>query len=270
MFSVVILTFNEEKNIRKCISSVKKFSNDIVVLDSFSTDNTETIAKELGVRVVKNKFNGYASQRNFALDGINFQHSFLMMLDADERLTESLGNEILNSLYSSPQAAMFLCRRKDYFQNGWLKRSSGYPTWFPRVFKIGYCRVHREINEEYVCEGETVNLRSHLNHYPFNKGLNEWFSKHNRYSDMEAELLCSGNNRLSIKGLFSQDPLIRRKNLKSFIYKLPGRPLIVFIIFYFIKLGFLDGKAGFRFCLLKLIYELMISLKASEIRRLKK
>tara|TARA_R110001592_G_scaffold255666_5_gene519417 strand:- start:2710 stop:3516 length:807 start_codon:yes stop_codon:yes gene_type:complete len=262
-FSVVILTYNEEKNIEGCINSVKKICTDIVVLDSFSTDATLIKIKGMGARVIQNEFMGYASQRNFALSQVSYENDWVFMLDADERFSDEMIDE-LNDLLCHDNVTMLRCRRKDEFLGKWLKRSSGYPTWFARCFKVGYCTVEREINEEYITRGEVLNLNSHLQHLPFNKGIEEWFARHNQYSTMEAQIILKKGNKISLKKLFSKDPNIKRSAQKALIYNLPMRPLWVFIIFYFIKLGFLDGKAGFYYCLMKFNYELMISCKVSE------
>jgi len=259
-FSVVILTYNEEINIEECINSVKGFSNDIVVLDSFSEDETIIKAQQAGARIIENKFVGYASQRNFALNKISYKNDWVFMLDADERFSLELIEE-LNSLLKTENLTMLRCRRRDMFLGKWLKRSSGYPTWFARCFKIGFCTVEREINEEYITEGDVLNLQSHLEHFPFNKGVEEWFTRHNQYSTMESEIILQKGNKINFKDLFSIDPTLKRAAQKALVYNLPMRPLWVFIIFYFIKRGFLDGKAGFYYCLMKFNYELMISCK---------
>lgn len=264
--SVVILTLNESMNIVDCIESAKLISDDIVVLDSYSADNTKFLAKNLGARVVDNKFIGYASQRNFALKNIKYQYPWVFMLDADERANVYIANEISSILNEQNSNAMYKCRRKDYFLGKWIRRSSGYPTWFPRLFKLGCCQVTREINEEYSTSGSVGYLDGEIDHYPFNKGVSEWFDKHNRYSSMEAELIYNKKNKFILKELFSSDPSIRRRSQKSLVYSLPFRPLLVFFIFYFIKLGFLDGKAGFQYCVMKFVYELMISTKVNEFK----
>lgn len=263
--SVLILTFNEELNVGNAIASCKSISNDIVILDSFSSDDTCQIAENAEVRVYKNKFKGYASQRNFALETIDYKNNWVLMLDADETLSESIQNEILQ-LSEDNSNTMYSCRRKDYLLSGWLKRSSGYPTWFPRLFKKGECWVEREINEVYKTNGDTGSLNGHLHHFPFNKGLSEWFIKHVKYSKLEAKLLVEGGDGFVFKNLFSSDTFKRRAAQKSLVYKLPFRPIVVFCIFYFIKKGFLDGKPGLYYCLMKFCYELMISCQVFEIK----
>ena len=120
---------------------------------------------------------------------------------------------------------MFAMRRKDFFLGKWIRRSSGYPTWFGRVARLGEVWVERPINEEYHTKGSTLYLESHLHHYPFNKGFSAWISKHDRYSTMEAELLSSKSRGIDSANLVAKDAVQRRKALKTIIYRLPARPL---------------------------------------------
>lgn len=266
MISVVILTFNEEINIAECVKSAKELTSDVVVLDSFSTDKTCQICESMGVKIIQNPFEGYASQRNFALERIVYQSKWLIMLDADERFDNELIKSIKKVNLDDHVNTMYTCRRKDFFLGGWLKRSSGYPSLFPRLFKLGHCRVEREINEEYYTSGSIGRLDGHLLHYPFNKGVKEWFHKHNNYSSLEAECIYRNENTISLKGLISKDPLVRRKAQKALVYSLPFRAVFIFVIFYFIKLGFLDGRAGLQYCIMKFTYELMITSKVKELK----
>ena len=163
---------------------------------------------------------------------------------------------------------LYRIRRKDYFFGRWIRRSSGYPTWFGRFFRVGRVTVEREINEEYHTDGKVGHLKSHLIHYPFNKGLHYWFERHNKYSTMEAEILTSEHHdELMLKRFFFPDPTIRRKALKQLAYRIPGRPFIVFLYLFLIRLGFLDGIAGLNYCILRSVYEYMINIKAQELRR---
>ena len=266
LIAAVILTFNEELNILKCINSLS-FCNTVIVLDSHSTDNTKLLAKNAGADVIERKFDNYASQRNFALCSVPKKYSWILMVDADELITPPLEDEILEVIQSGKNIDIFRVRRKDFFQGKWIKYSSGYPTWFPRLFKNGKVKVKREINEEYLCKGEEAYLNEHLFHYPFSKGLNWWFSKHNKYSDMEAKLMLSEvNEKLYLSNLFSSSPVVRRKAQKRLSYKIPFRPLFVFFVFYILRGGFLDGVKGYAFCRMRMIYESMIDLKFKEIK----
>jgi glycosyltransferase involved in cell wall biosynthesis len=266
MFSVLILTHNEEINIQDCINSVSS-SDDIVILDSFSSDKTTEIAEKNNVRIYQREFDNYAAQRNYALSEIEYKNKWLFMLDADERATRDFERELVEKLKNVPEDVSILrFRRKDIFQGRWLKRSSGYPTWFGRVLKIGSVKVEREINEEYHTDGNVEYLKEHILHYPFNKGIEYWIERHKRYSSMEAEYLTLGaaGQRIKLGNLFSQDPFVKRKVLKQILYQLPFRPFLVFIYLYIFSFGFLDGKAGYKFCRLRAMYERMIVVKMKE------
>lgn len=269
MFSVLVLTYNEEVNLTNCLASLP-WSDDVWILDSGSTDRTASVATQLGANLVENKFIGYASQRNFGLS-LPFKHEWIVMLDADERMTAELAEELEQKVRNvSSDVSMFRVRRKDLFMGGWLKRSSGYPTWFPRIFRRGCVRVEREINEEYLCEGRALQLEGHIEHYPLSKGVDWWFERHNRYSSEEARLLLGKPQRLGTASEVSgalMDLGRRRSLLKSLLYRLPLRPLLVFLYLYIVRLGFLDGRAGYTFCRMRLAYELMIDVKIASSNR---
>ena len=263
--SILILTYNEAVNLPGCLESVA-FSDDVIVLDSDSFDDTVEIAEAHGALVLKRKFDNYAAQRNFGL-AYDFKHDWILMLDADERIPEDFVQEIRAVTEQEDHlVTLYRMRRKDMFMGRWLKRSSGYPTWFGRLFRKGEVRVEREINEEYYTDGEIGLLDGHLIHYPFNKGIEYWLDRHNRYSSMEA-LKLSEERAESIlwKDFLSKDPMLKRKAFKAFAYRLPFRPLLTFCFLYILKLGFLDGKAGLHFSLLRSTYEYMILLKMKEL-----
>ena len=267
--SVLILTFNEEQNIAECLESVT-FSDDIVVLDSKSTDNTTNIAQKYDAIVLSREFDDYASQRNFGLS-YDFKHEWILMLDADERLLSNARGEIKSVVERKKNpTTLYRMRRKDVFMGRWLKHSSGYPTWFGRLFRKGKVTVKRAINEEYYTDGKVGLMEGHLIHYPFNKGIEHWLDRHNQYSSMEAKVLVSERARkIVLKHFFSSDPMLKRKAFKAFAYRIPFRPFIVFLFLYFLKLGLLDGRAGFKFCLLRSFYEYMIDLKTNENKNFK-
>jgi len=267
--SVVVLTFNEEANIGRCLDSVS-WCDDVVVLDSHSTDATREIAADRGARVLLRVFDNYANQRNHALKEVEYSHPWLLMLDADEAVPDELREEMQRVLaLDDVSVTLYRLRRKDYFMGVWLKRSTNYSSlWFGRLMRLGRVWVERSINEEYHTDGATADLRGALLHYPFNNGLNQWIDKHNRYSSMEAQLLVNGARAERCwSGLLARDPVIRRKSLKAIVYSLPGRPLLMFFGRYILSGGFLDGRAGLMFCLLKTCYEYQIDCKVRELRR---
>jgi len=266
--SVLILTLNEEINIGECIDSCA-WSDDIVVFDSFSSDKTRAIALERGARVIERRFDNYAAQRNAALTDVNYRHAWVLMVDADERVPAELAAEIRTAIAAGGgRQVMFRMRRKDFFFGRWLKRSSGYPTWFGRLLRLGHVHFEKDFNEETIADGDVGELNEHLTHFPFNKGVSFWVERHNRYSTMEA-IAKSAMQSETIRPieLCSRDPLIRRRALKLLAYRLPFRPFMVFLYLYIIRLGFLDGRAGFYFSRLRAIYEFLIDMKLVESKR---
>jgi glycosyltransferase involved in cell wall biosynthesis len=266
--SVLILTLNEEVNLAGCLESVR-WCDDVVVLDSLSHDLTVAIAENYGARVVHRAFDDYARQRNFGLSEIPFLHPWLLMLDADERVPVELQREMLAAIAAAPPAiAMFRMRRKDHLFGRWIRGSSGYPTWFGRLMRLGRVRVERAINEEYHTDGGVAELQSHLHHFPFNKGFAAWIEKHDRYSTMEAELRLAGGTAMApASEMFSGDPTQRRRALKATLYRMPGRPLLVFLALYLFRGGIIEGRAGLTFSLLRAWYEYMIDCKYFELQR---
>lgn len=266
MYSVVILTRNEAVNIGDCIASIP--TDDIVVLDSHSTDDTCDIASAAGARISQRVFDNYAAQRNAALNLPGYRHSWVLMLDADERMTPELHAEIVARLATAgPDVGMFRMRRQDMFLGRWLQRSSGYPTWFGRLLRLGSVRVEREINEEFCTSLSIGELENHIVHFPFNRGIAYWFERHNSYSSMEALVLSQERSRpIAWRDLLSRDPLARRKAAKQLAYRMPGRPTLIFLYLYVLRAGFRDGRPGLLFCRMRALYERMIDLKVSAAR----
>lgn len=265
--SVLILTLNEEQNLERCLQSLA-WSDDVVVLDSFSTDQTEAIARRAGVRFLRREFDSYSGQRNFGLKETQYINPWVLMVDADETVPPELVEEMLSAARNAtPDVCLFRMRRKDFLMGRWIRRSSGYPTWFGRLARVGRVWVEREINEEYHTDGQVRTLDCHLHHYPFNKGFGQWLEKHNRYSTMESKkLIESGAGNVVFGHLFARDPQMRRVVLKRMFYAMPLRPLVAFLGLYIVKGGALEGRAGLIFCALRAVYEFMIDIKVDELR----
>ncbi len=264
--SVLILTLNEEVNLPGCLESVA-WSDDIVVFDSYSSDRTVEIARAAGARVVQRTFDDYAGQRNAALTEVKYRHSWVLLVDADERWPREIYEEIREAIRRNGDISIYYFLRKDMFLGRWL-RHTGYPTWAGRLLKLGDVTVQRAINEQYLTTGGTGYLQSHFLHHPLNRGIAHWFHRHNQYSSLEAQALAGElKGKLRLRDLFSGEPPQRRRALKHLAYRLPGRPILVFGYLYFLRLGFLDGRAGLAYCRLRMIYESMIDLKIRELRR---
>ncbi len=266
MVSILILTKNEESNIERCIESVS-WSDDIVVFDSFSDDRTVELAEKLGARVIQRKFDNWSAHQNWGVENIKYKHPWVYYTDADETCDDTLRNELLVLEETSENFSAFQVRRKDYFMGRWLKRSQIYPTWITRVFRPEKIRYERLVNPVAVVDGETGFLQGHITHYPFSHGVGHWFDRHNKYSDMEAQdLLEEVTEEFHFFELFSRDAAVKRRALKTLAYRMPGRPLLMFGYLYFFRLGLLDGLPGFRYSIMRSMYEYMIDLKVAEHR----
>ncbi|HTV48110.1 MAG TPA: glycosyltransferase family 2 protein [Phycisphaerae bacterium] len=270
MISVLIITYNEEINIARCLDSLK-WSDDILVLDSFSTDRTVEIATAKGARILKNRFVNFAQQRNFGLINGNLKHDWILHLDADEVVTPELQRELQENATGGKKDAYRLAS-KMIFQGRWLKHSGLYPSYqvrFGKRDRLNFIQAGHGQRES--LPPETIGtLREPLLHYSFSKGIQDWLERHNRYSTTEAEkfLENTGVQKVDWAGLFSDAPR-RRRALKDISGFLPCRSALRFIYMYFLRLGFLDGRAGFTYCRLLAIYEYFIVLKIREFLRKK-
>ncbi|MDH5728498.1 MAG: glycosyltransferase family 2 protein [Gammaproteobacteria bacterium] len=260
--SVMIFTLNEEIHIEACMDSLA-WCDDVIIIDSFSSDKTEVLAKARGARVFKRKFDGFGTQRNWALEQVEIKNDWVLILDADERVTDELQNEIkLVAAMENNTVGGYRVKRRFHMWGKWLKYSSLYPTWVLRLIhkdKVRY--INRGHAETQTVAGAIGELRFDLIDEN-KKGIDEWFERQNRYSRKEADFeIHEGEKIHSLLGIFSRDPLKRRQVLKSVSWRLPGRPIIYFLYSYIFRLGFMDGKAGFMFCLMKAIYQYMIVIK---------
>ena len=269
MISVLILTLNEEQNLSDCLKSVA-WCEDVVVLDSLSSDRSVEIARQAGARVVQRRFDNWAAHQNWAMENIAFRNNWVFYLDADERMTPELQREIEGIAVDPTETRVaFYCGRKNYFMGKWIKHAMP-PGSIMRFFRPGLVRFERLVNPTPVVQGAHGYLKNRFLHFNFSKGLAEWFQKHNRYSDLEAlegmKLMRSSLWR-DLVNLFSRDRAARRKGLKNISFRLPLRPYLKFIYLYGLKGGILDGQAGLTYCVLQSIYEYMIQLKMVELRR---
>jgi len=266
--SVLILTKNEQVDIADCIKSVS-FSDDIHVFDSCSEDDTVKLAEVSGAIVHQRRFDGYASQRNAALREVCYKNEWLLVLDADERATGELGKE-LEGLFGRgipDNVDGYFVLRKDFFLNVWLKHVQATP-YYCRIIRHKKASYEREINEVVVVEGETDYLNSSFDHFPFSKGVSFWLERHNRYSSGEAlEIVNNRSKEFSlVKAFLEKDLGKRRVYQKELYYRLPLRGVIMFFAMYILKRGFLDGKSGLYYSILRAVYEFMIEVKVLELR----
>lgn len=251
--TIIILTRNEEKNLEKCISSLRGVAKRVIVVDSYSTDNTVELAKSLGAEVVLNPFENHAVQFNWALANVQIDTEWVMRLDADEELTCELAIEIDSRLDKLPHEVNgIILRRRVYFMDKWLRHGGKYPERLLRIFRFGHGTSELKMMDEHliVTDGKIVTFK-----YDFcdnnNKGLEWWIEKHNWYSDKEVlERQMRLNNVISEHSLYNTKAPIYTK-VKRFVknniyYNLPKfwRAHFYYIYRYYFRLGFLDGVEG--------------------------
>lgn len=263
--SVLIPTLNEEKNLERCLRACA-WSDDIVVFDSFSSDRTVEIARDFGARVFQRKFDNEPAQRTASLQ-VPFKYKWVFNPDADEVATPELCREMFEAVAAADNSTtLFRMRRKDMFQGKWIKHSSVDP-WCARLYRPETISFQRAINMTYLTTGKESKLQERLIHFAFEKGMDDWFDKHNRYSRAEAaeSLQALEKPAPRLAEFFSSDPVVKRRAIKDLSARVPFRPIARFLYMYLVQRGFLDGKAGFRYCCLIGFYEYMIVLKAEEL-----
>jgi glycosyltransferase involved in cell wall biosynthesis len=267
MISILILTKNEERDLPGCLESVK-WSDDIHVFDSYSTDRTVELAREAGARVTLRQFDNWARHQNWGLENIPFKYPWVFYIDADERVTPELKNT-MRSVLGDPQANVaFRVHRRDFLFNQWLKHSQATPFYI-RLFRPEKMRYERLVNPLSIVDGPVGLIRGYLDHFPFSKGMTHWLNRHNSYSSLEARQIIENRSQgrsFSLAQVFlAKDFSDRRFQQKELFYRLPARPLIKFLLLYIAKRGFLDGQSGFTYAALQSIYEYMIVLKTREM-----
>jgi glycosyltransferase involved in cell wall biosynthesis len=278
VLSVIILTLNEEKNIEKCINSIKLIASEIIVIDSYSTDNTVIIAENLGAVVYKNKWINYSNQFNFGLTMVNNKTKWILRLDADEEFTPDAVRDlkILIDKNNDTDINGIVIRFKVFFLGKFLKYGGNYPFKKLLVFKhnIGYIE-NKNMDEHILLKfGRIVELKQDCLHHDF-KNITTFIDTHNKYSSREIqdyEISKSPQNYESnSKFDEKKDNKVRYLRVK-FYYKLPMflRSYLYFLFRYIFLLGFLDGTEGFIYLYLQAYwYRFLVDTKIYESKKSK-
>jgi glycosyltransferase involved in cell wall biosynthesis len=267
-YSVIVIAKNEARNIARCLRSISR-SDDVIVVDDNSDDDTAQIAEALGARVLNHPFVSFAAQRNWALENAGPRHPWVLMLDADEALTPEVEDAIVKTLTcAEPEVAGYLMCRRTMFLGRLLGFADGFPVWIMRLVHQGRAKFvasgHGEVPAPPV-DGVLKKIKRPFLHYPFSRGLHHWLARHNEYSSREAELEFRAAPVWTWRDtVFGRGPK-RRRSVRNFARRLPLRPLLRFCHHYFWKWGILDGRAGLEFSALMAAYERMIVLKRREL-----
>lgn len=241
--SVTIITFNEEDNIKRCLDSIKEVANEIIVIDSGSTDKTVEIAKKYGAKVYERKFDNYSNQKNYAAEKTT--GDWILSLDADEEINSELAEEIKKAIKTTNYSA-YSIPRKNIILGKWIK----YTRWQPEfdrhvwLWRKGRGKWLGEVHEELAVDGEVGRLKNAKVHYQYKK-VSDFMDMMNRYSELDA------GQRVK-KG-------IKFSYLKFFL-----DPIYNFLVRYIYRWGFLDGWRGFVLSYLMGIYHLNLWVKIWE------
>jgi len=247
--SVLIITLNEEKHLGKCLQSVKEIADEVIVVDSGSTDKTVKIAKEFGARVFYRKFDNFANQKNYALSKAKFD--WILSLDADEVISKELSQEIKEEL-KDPKFDAYTIPRKNII----LGRFIRFTRWQPELdrhiwlWKRGRGRWKGLVHEEVLVEGSVGRLKNPKIHYQY-ETISEFLQMMDKYSEIEAEEKLKNGIGFSYFRFFFD-------------------PIYNFLVRFFYRLGFLDGVYGFILSFLMAIYHLEVWIKVWEKENVKK
>jgi glycosyltransferase involved in cell wall biosynthesis len=270
--SVVVLTRDEEVNIARCLASVG-WADQVVVVDSGSTDDTVPIARSFGADVVEQAWLGFSDQREFALRLTEIRHDWVYFVDADEWVSPQLAAEIAARL-TSTECGAFSHRLRLVFMNTWMRHSGWYSgSWVVRLVDRRYTKYDGSpVGERASVDGPVGRLVNDIVDQD-RKGLARWLHKHVRYAELEVEKrgrpvpLRERLRRFRERHRGDTRPL-GRAVLKDLVFpSVPARPLAVFLYMYVFRLGLLDGRAGLRFCFFHAWYQATVSALAAEAMR---
>jgi glycosyltransferase involved in cell wall biosynthesis len=273
--SVVVPIKNEAANLPRCLASVQ-WADEILVVDSQSTDDSAEIAHRHGARVEQFHFNGtWPKKKNWALENVRFRNDWVFILDADEVLPAGAETEFASAISNAGEIAGYWINRRFFFLGRWL-RHAYYPNWNLRLFRHSRGRYEKltdlptgsgdnEVHEHVVVRGPTSRLRCEIDHYAF-PSIDVFIEKHNRYSNWEACVAANESVPDSSRQL-SHERVKRRRRWKALSQRVPFRPLLRFLYVYIWQKGFLDGREGYYFARLHGVYEFLSVAKTYEYRK---
>ena len=279
--SVLVPAKNEEANLPACLASLSR-ADEVFVVDSQSCDRTPEIAVQYGAQLVQFHFNGHwPKKKNWALEHLPFRHEWVLIVDCDERIPPMLWEEIAKAIQTADYGGYYLNRRV-FFLGQWIRHGGKYPDWNLRLFRHAQGRYENlqteaipntgdnEVHEHVILSAPVGYLQTDMIHEDF-RDLFHWLERHNRYSNWEAQvyynLLTGMDEEGTIGASLLGDPVQRKRFLKKVWVRLPLRPLLRFLLFYVVQLGFLDGRAGYIYGRLLSQYEYQIGVKLYELQR---
>jgi glycosyltransferase involved in cell wall biosynthesis len=272
--TVIILTFNEEQHLARCLQSLRGVAKRVVVVDCYSTDGTVALAQAHGAEVVQHAWVNHSSQVNWALNNVPIDTQWTMRLDADEVVTPELASALNSELSGYPDSVMGLTvNRQIHFLGRWIRHGSIYPRRMLRVWRTGQGRCEsRWMDEHMMVPGEIAHIDADIADINLNN-VTWWTAKHNQYASRETvDFLMHHRNENVESATARLNFQARMKRwLKLNVYaRLPLglRALLYFLYRYFLRLGFLDGWQGFAFHFLQgFWYRFLVDVKVSEVEQ---
>lgn len=276
--TIIILTKNEEQNLKKCIKSFKNIAQRVVIIDFYSTDDTVNLAESLGADVYEHPFENHAAQFNWALNNIDLQTEWVMKVDADEEFTPELADEIEQKLDTLPTNMNgVILRRRVYFMGKWLKHGGKYPELLLRIFRVGHGMSEMKLMDEHliVTDGDVTTFKNDFSDNN-NKSLEWWINKHNWYSNKEVLDQQMKSDAVNGEESVEETSTSLQAKVKWFVknhgyYSLPKfyRAYLYFIYRYYFRLGFLDGTEGKIYTFLQAYwYRYLVDAKLYECEKL--
>lgn len=220
--SALAICYNEEDNVKRFVESLS-FADEIIFVDSFSTDKTVEIAENLGVKVLKREFKNFSDQRNFAI--AQAKNDWILFFDLDEIISKNLESEIVKTLTNPKDKVAFFIKRNFHFMGKKIRFGGWQNDRAIRLFNKKFCKYEGLVHERVVAQGNVCTLKNSLHHYSY-KNFDNYNDKLNLYSKLQAENLYKKKQRPSFYHFFI-------------------RPSYRFLWQYFFRLGILDGKEGF-------------------------
>ena len=274
MISVIILTYNDDIQIRRCLESIRDLTDDIIIVDSFSTDGTLDICGEYGARIFQNHFVNQAIQFNWALDNVAIKHDWILRLDSDELVPDKIKEEMRKRVGSEPEIVAYYLNRRMYWMRRWLRHGRMYPHYIARLFKKGRARYEERTEEHLIVDGKIGFMRFDFLEDNKKNDLDYFTEKHLVTARGELQESIKGGGEAtegrSIEPRLFGAKAHRTRWLKENVYaKTPlfVRPFFYFIYRYLLCLGFLDGVPGLIFHVLQgFWYRFYIDAKIYEVR----
>lgn len=267
---VLIIAHNEALNLGHCLESLQGWVRKIHVIDSGSTDGTQELAQSMGAEVVHHDWEGYARQRNWALQHLDFSAPWTLVLDADESITPKLREELISIAEQSSEKVTengYYINRLTWFIGKPIRHCGYFPSYHLRFFKSGLGRYEeREVHEHVELNGPIGRIDTPMLHDD-RRGLEHYVAKHNRYSTLEARALARELAE-PVKESSALEPAARRRRWakRNILPRVPSPGLLRFLYMYVFRMGFLDGSAGFHFCRFIGSYDDFVAMKLRAIR----